>query len=177
MLRITIKIDVNVVLWRQRKHLAQLRTRSHWLAVETGRFRNARVERAQRLCHRWAHHIWLCCNGCWAAETPVSVYTWTSCFGRLYHPGPNRIGCVCARLLLGLQRVISDNVLFIHGCLVRRPIVGYLYRPEMASNRLCITSIIVIITMYSGIMCKGCTQLDIYCYYARFISIIWRFFG
>ena len=68
--------------------------------------------------------------------------------------------------------MISDNVLFIHGCLVRRPIVGYLYRPEMASNRLCITSIIVIITIYFGIMCKGGTQLDIYCYYARFISII-----
>ena len=42
--------------WRQRKHLAQLRTGSHWLAVcnnsiiivETGRYGNARVERAQR---------------------------------------------------------------------------------------------------------------------------------
>ena len=38
--------------WRQRKHLAQLRTGSHWLAVETGRCGNARVERAQRLCQR-----------------------------------------------------------------------------------------------------------------------------
>ena len=39
--------------WRQRKHyLAQLRTGSHWLAVETGRYGNARVERAQRLCQR-----------------------------------------------------------------------------------------------------------------------------
>ena len=36
--------------WRQRKHLAQLRAGSHWLAVETGRYGNARVERAQRLC-------------------------------------------------------------------------------------------------------------------------------
>ena len=33
-------------------HLAQLRTGSHWLAVETGRYGNARVERAQRLCQR-----------------------------------------------------------------------------------------------------------------------------
>ena len=38
--------------------------------------------------------------------------------------------------------MISDSVLFIHGCLVR-PVVGYLNRPEMASNRLCNTSIIV----------------------------------
>ena len=39
--------------WRQRKHLAQLRTGSHWLAVETtGRYGSARVERAQRLCQR-----------------------------------------------------------------------------------------------------------------------------
>ena len=37
--------------------------------------------------------------------------------------------------------MISDSVLFIHGCLVRRPVVGYLNRPEMASNRLCNTSI------------------------------------
>ena len=43
----------------------------------------------------------------------------------------------------GLQRVISDSVLTIHGCLVRRPVVGYLNRPEMASNRLCNTSIII----------------------------------
>ena len=41
-----------VVGWRQRKYLAQLRTGSHWLAVETGRYGNARVERAQRLCQR-----------------------------------------------------------------------------------------------------------------------------
>ena len=27
--------------WRQRKHLAQLRTRSRWLAVEAGRYGNA----------------------------------------------------------------------------------------------------------------------------------------
>ena len=38
--------------------------------------------------------------------------------------------------------MISDSVLFSHGCLVRRPVVGYLNRPEMASNRLCNTSII-----------------------------------
>ena len=38
--------------WHQRKHLAQLRAGSHWLAVETGRYGNARVERAQRLCQR-----------------------------------------------------------------------------------------------------------------------------
>ena len=42
----TIKFDINVVIWRQRKHLAQLRTGSHWLAVETGRYGNAIVERA-----------------------------------------------------------------------------------------------------------------------------------
>ena len=40
--------------------------------------------------------------------------------------------------------MISDSVLFIYGCLVRRPVVGYLNRPEMASNRLCNTSIIMI---------------------------------
>ena len=53
-----------------------------------------------------------------------------------------RLGCFCARLLQGLQRVISDSVLGIYGCLVRRPVVGYLNRPEMASNRLCNTPII-----------------------------------
>ena len=41
-----------VVKWNQRKHLAQLRTGSHWLAVETGRFGAARVERELRLCQR-----------------------------------------------------------------------------------------------------------------------------
>ena len=45
----------------------------------------------------------------WQIEAPVVVCTWTSCFGRLFHPGPNRIGCFCARLLQGLQRVISDS--------------------------------------------------------------------
>ena len=44
--------------------------------------------------------------------------------------------------------MISDSVLFIHGCLVRRPVVGYLNRPEMASNRLCNTSIIIVIVTY-----------------------------
>ena len=39
-----------VAKWKQRKHLAQLRTGSHWLAVETGRFGVARVERELRLC-------------------------------------------------------------------------------------------------------------------------------
>ena len=57
---------------------------------------------------------------------------------------PNRIGCFCARLLQGLQRVISDSVLSIHGCLVCRPVVGHLNRPEMASNRLCNTSVIIL---------------------------------
>ena len=91
----------------------------------------------------WAHDIWLCRNGCWAAEAPVPVCTWTRCFGGLNHPGPNRIGCFCARLLQGLQRVITNNVLFIHGCLIRCPVVGYLNSPEMASNRLCNISVII----------------------------------
>ena len=39
--------------WRQRKHLAQLRTGSHWSAVETGRCGNSRVEQAKScLCQR-----------------------------------------------------------------------------------------------------------------------------
>ena len=38
--------------WKQRKHLAQLRTGSHWLAVETGRYGAARVDRGHRLCQR-----------------------------------------------------------------------------------------------------------------------------
>ena len=38
--------------WRQHKHLAQLRTGSHLLAVGTGCYGNTRVERAQRLCQR-----------------------------------------------------------------------------------------------------------------------------
>ena len=41
-----------VVRWKQLKHLAQLRTGSHWLAVERGRFGAARVERQHRLCQR-----------------------------------------------------------------------------------------------------------------------------
>ena len=40
------------VRWKQRKHLARLRTGAHWLAVGTGRFGAARVERQQRLCQR-----------------------------------------------------------------------------------------------------------------------------
>ena len=63
-------------------------------------------------------------------------------FGRLFYPGPNRFGCFCARLLQGLQSVISDSVLFINRCLVRRLVVGYLNRPEMAST-LRNTSIII----------------------------------
>ena len=38
--------------WRQRKRLAQLRTGSHWLAVESGRSGPARVPRDQRNCQR-----------------------------------------------------------------------------------------------------------------------------
>ena len=63
-----------------------------------------------------------------------------------FHPGPYRICCFCARLLQGLRIVISDSVLFIYGGLVRRPVVGYLNRPKMVSNRLCNTSIIRYIT-------------------------------
>ena len=39
--------------------------------------------------------------------------------------------------------MISNSVLFIHGCLLRRPVVGNLNKPEMASNRICNTSIII----------------------------------
>ena len=45
--------------------------------------------------------------------------------------------------------MISDSVLFIYGCLVRRPVVGYLNRPEMASNRLCNTSIIILLVRFT----------------------------
>jgi hypothetical protein len=38
--------------WKQRKHLAQLRTGSHWLAVETGRHGASAVSREHRLCLR-----------------------------------------------------------------------------------------------------------------------------
>jgi hypothetical protein len=38
--------------WRQRKALSQLRTGSHWLAVETGRRAGAAVPRDQRVCQR-----------------------------------------------------------------------------------------------------------------------------
>ena len=38
--------------WRQRKRLAQLRTGSHWLAVESGRRAGAAVPRDQRVCQR-----------------------------------------------------------------------------------------------------------------------------
>ena len=38
--------------WRQRKRLAQLRTGSHWLGVESGRSGSARVPRDQRICQR-----------------------------------------------------------------------------------------------------------------------------
>ena len=38
--------------WRQRKHLAQLRTGSHWLAVEKRRFGPRVVSRQERLCER-----------------------------------------------------------------------------------------------------------------------------
>ena len=39
--------------------------------------------------------------------------------------------------------MISDSVLHIYGCLLRRPVVGYLNRPEVASNRLRNASIII----------------------------------
>ena len=51
--------------------------------------------------------------------------------------------------------MISDSVLFIHGCLVRRPVVGYLNRPEMASNRLCDTSIINTSWGVGQLMCES----------------------
>lgn len=38
--------------WRQRKRLAQLRTGSHWLAVESGRREGAALPRHQRVCQR-----------------------------------------------------------------------------------------------------------------------------
>ena len=38
--------------WRQRKRLAQLRTGSHWLEVESGRSGSAQVPRDQRICRR-----------------------------------------------------------------------------------------------------------------------------
>ena len=122
--------------------------------METGRYENARVEQAQRLCQRCdansgddvEHMIFDCVAMDAERQKHQSLFArvWTSCFGKLFHPEPSRIGCFCARLLQGLQRVISDSVLFIHGCLVRRPVVGYPNRPEMASNiLLCNTSIII----------------------------------
>ena len=42
--------------WRQRKHLAQLRTGSHWLAVDTRRFGPRAVIRQERLCERCGAH-------------------------------------------------------------------------------------------------------------------------
>ena len=38
--------------WRQRRRLAQLRTGSHWLAVESGRRQGAALPRHQRVCQR-----------------------------------------------------------------------------------------------------------------------------
>ena len=38
--------------WRQRKRLAQLRTGSHWLAVESGRLEGAALPRDRRVCQR-----------------------------------------------------------------------------------------------------------------------------
>jgi hypothetical protein len=38
--------------WRQRKRLAQLRTGSHWLAVESGRRAGVALPRDQRVCQR-----------------------------------------------------------------------------------------------------------------------------
>ena len=38
--------------WRQLKRLAQLRTGSHWLAVESGRREGAALPRDQRVCQR-----------------------------------------------------------------------------------------------------------------------------
>ena len=49
--------------------------------------------------------------------------------------------------------MISDSVLFIKECLVRRPVVKYLDRPEMALNRLCNTSIYIVLAhAYRGIV-------------------------
>ena len=59
--------------------------------------------------------------------------------------------------------MISDSVLFIHGCLIRRPVVGYLNRPEMASNRLCNTSIINIIVTFAFVFfCDICACINLY---------------
>ena len=38
--------------WKQRQRMAQLRTGSHWLAVETERFGASATQREQRTCHR-----------------------------------------------------------------------------------------------------------------------------
>ena len=62
-----------------------------------------------------------------------------------FNPGPKKIGCVCARLFQGLQRVTIDSVPIIHGWLVHRSVGGYLSRPETVSNRLCYTFFIIII--------------------------------
>ena len=59
-----------VAKWKQRKHLAQLRTGSHWLAVETGRFGAARVERELRLCQR--------CEGSSVDDVEHMIYGCTS---------------------------------------------------------------------------------------------------
>ena len=106
--------------WRQRKHLAQLRSGSHLLAVGTGRNANARVERAQRLCLRCDaisfDEVSRMIFDCVALDVerqkhhPVFVCTWMSCFSSPFYPGPNTIDCFCARLLQGLRNVIWYSV-------------------------------------------------------------------
>ena len=115
------------------------------LAVETGRYGNKRVARAQRLCQRFdaysvddvEHMIFNCVamNAEWQKQQSLIACGRVAIFSRLFHPGHNRIGCFCARLLQGLHRVIIESALFIYGCLVCRAVVGHLNRPEMAVNK------------------------------------------
>ena len=104
-----------VVRWKQRKHLAQLRTGSHWLAVETGRFGVARVERQLRLCQRCEgssvddveHMIFDCCSLEAERQKHQSLFssacTWKGGFSGLFQAGSNRAGRICSRLFQGTQ--------------------------------------------------------------------------
>lgn len=71
-------------------------------------FDAARVEREEMLCQRYEGNLTddvkrLCWSGGRAAEASVFVCTWKGALSRHFLAGSDQAGCICPRLLQGLQ--------------------------------------------------------------------------